>query len=70
MGQGSNEYLLTADPGTVDTPVLVRIAKFLAVPSRTGAGPAASAGLITALCDRCKQQKKKKREGQECVPVA
>jgi len=34
---------LTAESGTVDTPVSARIAKFPAVPRRTGAGPAASA---------------------------
>jgi hypothetical protein len=42
-GNETKKYALTAELGTLDTPVLARIAKFPAVPSRTGAGPAANA---------------------------
>jgi hypothetical protein len=40
-----------AEAGTVETPVLARTAKFAAVPSSTGAGPAAVAQRKAAYHD-------------------
>jgi hypothetical protein len=48
---GSNGSSLMAEAGTVDTPVLARTAKLAAVPSSTGAGPAAVAQRKAAYHD-------------------